>query len=315
MTRDDVMAFLRENAYPYYNDEKSYSKGSWENKYFVAFLQSLPDEVLAQVTNQLLLDENCPRLLFYKAEKILSVKVENRNAGYTTAHLLRLYKNKKSGKVSLSLKELMRRFRSESQDVQRIILRAFLCGGKKEMEWAGRYLRNHWIKAMAPLVAKRWRETHNHVLAFVALSHMPPAFLLEEQEALADAVGYVYVCARLGKVNGFHFDSDRLSIPDYFYVTAKLDAGHSQNINSQIALEYLMDEYFEDMTNFYTEELCRLFGSMGTLGMSEALMKALPLTRKKEKEDMEFSQLIEGDGPVPPSDFSTDDLDLGPTPR
>lgn len=297
------MTFLRENAYPYYNDEESYFKGSWENKYFVAFLQSLPDELLAQVVNQLLLDPNCPRMLFYKAEKILSVKVENRNAGYTTAQLLRFYKDKKSGKVTLAIKELMRRFRSESQDVQRVILRAFLCGGKKEMEWAGRFLRGHWIKSMSPLVAERWRETHNRILAFVALRHMPTAFLLEEQKALADAVGYVYVCARLGNVNGFHFDSDRLTIPDYFYVSAKLDVGHSPNINSQVALEYLLDEYLEYETCFLTDALCRLFWSMGKMGMSDALMKALPEIRRKEKEIMEFSFLIDGSGPIAPTDL------------
>lgn len=282
MTRDDVMAFLRENAYPYYSNEESYYKGSWEDKYYTAFLQSLPDELLAQVGSQMLLDRKCPKKLFYKAEKILSVKVENRNATYSTAKLLRLYKDKKSGKVSLAYKELMRRFHSESQEVQRVILRTFLCGGKKEMEWAGRFLRDHWIKAMTPLVAKRWRATHNRILAFVALRHMPTAFLLEEQNALADAVGYVYVCARLGNVKGFNFDSDRLTIPDYFYVSVKLDAGHSQNINATIALEYLLDEYLEYETYFFPEDLGRLFWSMGKLGMSDALLKVLPEIRRKE---------------------------------
>lgn len=307
MTKEEVMAFLRENAYPYYNDEESYYKSSWENKYFVAYLQSLPEELLSQVVNQLYLEHNSPRLLLYKAKKILSVKVGSRNAGYTTAQLLRFYKDKKSGKVSMAIKELMRRFNSESQEVQRLILCAFLCGGKKEMEWAGRFLRDHWIRSMSALVAERWRATHNRILAFVALRHMSNAFLLEEQNALADAVGYVYVCARLRDVDGFHFDSDRLSIPEYFYVSAKLDAGHSQTIGSKAAMEYLLDEYFEYTPYFSTNELCRLFWALGTLGMSEALMKALPEARRKEKEATEFSFRIDGSGPIEPEEFLFDE--------
>lgn len=152
MTRKDIMAFLRENAYPYYQDADIKHIGEWQDKMYNALFQSLPAAILAEVTNQLMLEQGCPQSLYKKARAILSRKVELINEQVPTQELLRLYQDKNSKKVNWAMKELMRRFRGEDQDKQRQILRAFLYGGKKEMEWSGRRLRYNWIPSFASIV-------------------------------------------------------------------------------------------------------------------------------------------------------------------
>ncbi|MBO4568652.1 MAG: hypothetical protein J5674_01505 [Candidatus Methanomethylophilaceae archaeon] len=299
MTCNDIMAFLRENAYPYYCDTDSFEKGSWQDRYFNALLQSLPEETLAQVGNRLVMDPSCPRILFLKAEMILTVKVEGRHAALTTRTLLRYYTDKKSRKVSMAVKELMRRFPSETQESQRTILRAFLSGGRKEMEWAGRHLRDHWTRSLSGPVAERWKATRNPVLGQVALRHLPTAFLLEEQEALAEALGYAAVCARLGSHPAFRLDSARLTVPEYFYVMAKLDAGRSEAVNVPLVMEFMLDEYLDEGERLSPGERDRLLWSMGRIGMTEALMKVLPELRRREEEERSLDRIVFGDQDSP----------------
>ena len=206
MTSNDIMAFLRGKAFPYYEKGGPYRKHSWQDRLFTAFLQSLPEERLEGIMPQLDELSGCPYLLRAKAGRVLSVKKEAGRPFISTSALLRLYEDKNSGKVSMAARELLSRFRSESEEKRRRILRAFLRGGKREMEWAGRWLRYNWSGSLSKLVAERWRATHNRYLGLAVLRHMPASFLLEEQEALADAVGYDLVWGRIGNKKGFRLD-------------------------------------------------------------------------------------------------------------
>lgn len=295
MTRYDIMAFLRENAYPYYQDAEDIHVGEWQDKMYNALFQSLPDAELADVTNRLQLESECPRSLFYKARAILSRKVDLKDADVPTQKLLRLYQDKSSKKVNWAMKELMRRFRGEDRDKQRQILRAFLCGGKKEMEWAGRRLRANWIPSFSTLVGERWKATHNPILAYVVLRHMPSAFVLEQQEELAAVTKYAYVCARLGNVNGFHLDSERLTIPEYFYVMAKLDIGHSPMVNAPVVMEFMLQEYLDEENMLEDEDVKTLLWAMGKLGMTEAIIQFRPEFEKRLKRAEERNRLFFGD--------------------
>lgn len=296
MTRNDVMTFLRENAYPYYQDAEVMHLGEWQDKMYNAVFQSLPESLLAEVTNQLLLERDCPKVLFNKAQAILSRKVELKSATVPTRELLRAYQDKGSKKVSWAMKELMRRFRGEDRETQRKILRAFLQGGKKDLEWAGRQLRDNWIPSFAPLVAKRWKETHNRILAFVVLRHMPLSFVLEQQEELASATTYAIVCARLGFVKGFRLDSERLTIPEYFYVMAKLNASQSQVINTPVVIEFMLQEYLDEENQISEEEIKTILWAMGKLGMTEGIFRFKPVFDRYMKMNEEQSRLFWGEG-------------------
>lgn len=291
MTRYDIMAFLRENAYPYYQDPNAMRAGEWQDKMYNALFQSLPDEMLAEVCEQMLL-EKCPRSLYYKANAILSTKIELRDAHVPTSVLLRLYQDKNSKKVNWAMKELMRRYRGEEQDKQRLILRAFLCGGKKEIEWAGRRLRVNWIPSFASLVGECWKATHNTILAYVVLRHMPSAFVLEQQEELAEVTKYAYVCARLGNDPAFHFDSERLTIPEYFYVMAKLNASHTPMINTSVVLEFMLQEYLDEEVDLEAEDVKTLLWAMGKLGMTESIIRFRPEFENRLKKCEEQNRLL-----------------------
>ena len=211
---DDARAFLRDNAYPYYANKTTAVSKDWRDKLFLALLHSFPTEDLRILSLELGHDSECPELLRLKVKGVLKGKEREIYASVTTQELLRSYTDKKSGKVTTSKVELMARFNSECAEEQQLILEAFLQGGKKEMEWAGRHLKYHWVRALEPVLAERWRMTHNPVLAKVVLRYMPDSFIMEEQEHLALKAGYAAVCARLVNVTGFHLCGDRLDTPE-----------------------------------------------------------------------------------------------------
>lgn len=270
------MAFLRGNAYDYYRDTDASRKGEVEDKLYSALFHSLEPEMLADVTNQLLIDHSCPRRLFYKAEKILSIKVFQSGDDVAIDSLLALYNDRASKRVSYAAKEIKRRYPEETHEVQCRILRAFLLGGKKELEWAGRRLRDHWVEALAPLVCERWEATHDSILAYAVLRHMPTEYVLRQQEALESVVEYAYVCARLGNETGFEIDDARLKLPQYFYAIARSE----KYVNPGILITKLRKwNGKEEMTR---DECGLLLWALGKLGLTDEVMRLLGEARERE---------------------------------
>ena len=268
MTLIEILAFLRENAYPYYARRKHDFDDEWQDGAYRALLHSLSTEDLVLLIRMMERENVCPLTLLYKARGILKSKYRAQLDAIPTSTLLKWYIDKKSKKVGLATQALKTRFPKESVEGRRTILKAFLQGGIKELEWAARYLRRHWIRSMSPLVASRWQSTPNPILAQVVLKHLPDAFVLAEQDRLAEAAGYAYVCARLGKRKDFTIDSNRLSTPDYLYVLAKSGA-KNMDVNS---LEARINDYIDEGDWLSPQELHILLWALGKLALPETII-------------------------------------------
>ncbi len=265
-TTEQFITFLLTEAYPYYGSE-DYVKGSFKDRRLVAAMQSLSFEDLAEVWRYLECDLDCPRVLYYKFLQIIKGATERTEDKTPVTSLLKLYSGK--GSRQAAARQMKRRYGDMSQEDRRRVLLAFLTGSKKEREWAGRHLRDEWIEAFGPVVEDAWKKHHDRALAFVVLRRLPDSFVLEQQVELAEAAGYIYVCARLGSIKGFKVDTSRLSVPQWFYAMAKSRAEVSEDAVKGCLKEYLADEYFDP------QEVNLLLWAMGRLGMTDELM-ALP---------------------------------------
>ena len=263
-TVEEIQSFFAENLYGHYAaaDDKLIQSEVWD-KFSSALLHSLSDGELIILRDKMQEDGNCPGRLSYKTSAILDRRM---NADIKTSTLLRLYSNKDSKRVSFAAKELKRRYPMLSQEKQRSVLRGFLMGGKNERTWAARRLRWQWIEAMGPLVARRWEETHEELLAYLVLRYLPAKYVMAQQDQLADVVDYSYVCARLGNEPGFVMDESRLSVPEYFYAVAK--SGFPVN---RAALQARLDAYLNS-DNVREDQTGLLLWAMGQLHMTEPLI-------------------------------------------
>lgn len=287
-----IIAFLKENAYPYYTDKNPLSIRDWQDKSYLALMHSLTCEELSDLMISLETDGYCPSTLYYKAKGVMKAKDREQKATIPTSKLIGWYTDKKSGKVAMSTKELMVRFPRECVENQRDILEAFLAGGKKEVEWTGRRLRDRWFNALSGSVAACWKRTHNPVLALAVFKHMPTSFILSEQEELESATKYAYVCVRLGNEEGFHMDYNRLSIPDLLYVWAKWDIGKSPNINIPYLGDILLQEYFDEEYDIPSETIGLILWSLGRLGMTDTILRIKPELMRRQKEKDRFDSLL-----------------------
>lgn len=265
-TTKQFITFLLTEAYPYYASE-DYVKGSFKDRRLVAVMQSISFEDLAEVWRFLECDPACPRALYYKFLQIIKGAAERAEDKTPVASLLQLYSGK--GSRQAAARQMKRRYDDMSQEDRRWVLLAFLGGAKKEREWAARHLRDEWIEAFGPVVEDAWKKHHDRALAFVILRHMPDAFVLEQQDELAEVAGYLYVCARLGSVKGFKVDASRLSVPQWFYAMAKSGAKDSKEVMKCRLEEYLASGSFDP------EDVNLLLWAMGRLGMTDELI-ALP---------------------------------------
>ena len=277
-----IEAFLQENAYPYYAGRKDGEPNDWQDSMYRAILHSLSMEELSLVIGCWEQDEECPQELYYKAQGILKFKQRTLGlSNISTPTLLRWYSDKKSKKVSVSAKELTVRFGRETVENRRAILKAFLAGGKKEIEWAARYLlRAPWSRSMTGLVKDVWRKTHNPLIAQVVVKYLPMGFVQAEQDALSEDIGYVYVCTRLGASKSFVIDETRLSTPEYLYVLAK--CGRWADMD---AVENRLNEYLNEGGWVSSRDIGLVLWALGRLkcltgqdrpGLAELIIKLKP---------------------------------------
>lgn len=224
MNTDTILSFLREKAYPAFNVKKVRDIPGMIRRLVGSVLDSFSKEELEELLDSLHRDHNAPEYLKDDVQWYLTrspkEKVVRRNEPVT--RLLAWYTDKKSKKVSTSANELKRRFSGQSFAVQKTILKTFLQGGRKEMEWAGRYLRDNWIPPFRDIIIDKWKETRNPLFANIILLHFPDEVVFRNRKDLAEDAGYAYVCARLGNMDGFTIDESRLSPAEWFYVMAKL---------------------------------------------------------------------------------------------
>lgn len=219
-----LWSFIREKAYPAFNVKSIREIPGMTRRLVGSILDSLGEDELEELLDSLRQDQYAPYYLVEEVQWYLTrspkEKVVQRNEPIT--RLLAWYTDKKSKKVSTSSAELKRRFSGQSFAVQKTILKTFLQGGRKEKEWAGRYLLGNWIPSFRDLIIDKWKETRTPLFANIILRHFPDKVVFQNREDLAEDAGYAYVCARLGNMDGFTVDESRLSPSEWFYVMARL---------------------------------------------------------------------------------------------
>lgn len=224
MKTDIILSYLREKAYPAFGAKYAHEIPRMTCRLVGSLLDSMSEEELVELLDGLRQDQDAPDYLVGEVRWHITrapiTKKVLRNE--PVSRLLGWYNDKKSKKVSSSAAELKRRFSGQSFSVQKTILKTFLQGNRKEMEWAGRYLRDNWIPTFQGLIIDKWNETRLPLFAYVIILHLPDEVVFQNREELSNDAGYAYVCARIGNMEGFTIDEGRLSPSEWFYVMAKL---------------------------------------------------------------------------------------------
>lgn len=275
---EEIYEYLRTYAYPYYENAPGYYKLDMEDAAFRGVLDSLLIEELKELQSKMEGD-NCPYRLFLKVKGLIKKKECEKMQSIPTVCLLDWYVTNSRPFKSKAVDEIKKRYRNEELEMKCAILKAFIEGRVKEMEWAARQLRDGWIESFADLVRQRWEQTHNQLLGYVILRHFPDSYILEQQEELAKATSYAYVCARVGTWPGFTIDIKRLSIPDQFYVAAKLGLPVKSENMEKLLMKYMRGSFVSPL------DFRLICWSLGKLGMTYLLMRCGIKLIKNNKQD------------------------------
>ena len=263
---DEIYEYIKTYAYPYYNNVSSYYKLDMEDSAFRGVLDSLSIEELKQLLPRMEGD-GCPYRLYLKVKGLIKKKDCEGIRLIPTKSLLDWYSDRKRMYRSQASAELIRRFHEEELAVKCAILKAFIEGNVKEMEWAARRLRDSWIESFTPYVRNRWEQSHNPLLGYVILRHFPDSYILEQQKELAAATKYSYLCARVGSYPEFVIDTSQLSIPDQFYVAAKLNLPVKTENMEKLLHKYMRGSFVSPI------DFSLICWSLGKLHMTYLLMR------------------------------------------
>lgn len=271
-----------------------------QDKLYTAILKTIPKDKLSEIAKELRYDQDAAVSLVRKIEWMSEDhprKQKVKNESLTT--LLKLYLNKRSKKVRYARQCIKDRFDKQSYRDQNRILRAFLSGPAIDCDWAGRILRDNWRKEMKDYVGDAWVRTRRQILAYVILRYFPNSYILQEQDSLSDVVEYHYVCARIGNEPGFFIDESRLTIPNLFYVMAKL----GRTIDSE-DMEKKLYDFLLNYDGYYDQVFLRpsfscipgwdrMVWAMGVLGMQDSLIRLLEFENKVKASQLDDNCNIE----------------------
>lgn len=144
--------------------------------------------------------------------------------------LIRLFRDKKSKKVTYAKEKLKERYAYQSHATQRKIVDAFLDGAMSDRKWAYNILYGNWDNHFAGKIDALWQKQPEEACRRVIVQHMSEEYLLQHQEAWKTcysdsfrscSAAYKYVCIRLADNPAFKIDNDRLCEGDYYEVKAK----------------------------------------------------------------------------------------------
>lgn len=263
---DEIYDYLRQYAYPYYEGARGSYRLDMEDSAFRGVLDSLSIEELNELYSKMDGD-GCPYRLYLKVKGLLKRKESDKIQLIPTVCLLDWYVTNSRPFKAKAIDELKKRYSNEEHGMRCDILKAFMAGRVKEMEWAARKLRDNWIESFTEPVRQRWEQSHNQLLGYVILRHFPDSYILEQQEELAEATKYAYVCARVGSTPGFEIDTNRLSIPDQFYVAAKLDLPVKSENMEKLLNKYMRESFVSPI------DFGLICWALGKMGMTYLLMR------------------------------------------
>lgn len=146
-----------------------------------------------------------------KKQDFLKIREEQRlYRNETVKDLLKLYIDKKSGKVVDSRKKLQRRYVSMSYKEQVPVMKAMLQGAKTDREWCYNILRKHWSDDFEKDVLSLWEEYHEERCGWLITKNCSVDVLREHIDDLDYDSNYYGLCKRLITEDWFHVDKERL---------------------------------------------------------------------------------------------------------
>ena len=134
------------------------------------------------------------------------------------ATLMKNYKNKESGKVSVSRTEIKRRFAYLDWKDQKKILDVFLDASPTDREWAYARLLDYWDDSFEPKIRALWETYHEPRCAWSVIGHSPEDYIEMQMDKFTDARSYYFICLRLALNPDYEIDKKRLSPTDYLAV-------------------------------------------------------------------------------------------------
>lgn len=175
-------------------------------------------------------------------KKHLPRKVES------TSALLRLYTDKKSGRVTYARKELKKRFETQPYKVQKQILKAFLYGSRDDRIRTFWYLRKHWDNYFYEDVKYLWELYHEEDCQLVIIKHFPMEYVYDNLKYLDSRDNYTHLCIKLIHHPLFHIDKSRFSFlfdnnadVEYLFILALSNSQCEKGMATRILYEQIVE--------------------------------------------------------------------------
>lgn len=153
--------------------------------------------------------------LYNEIEIVLNANQLQKNE--PISNLLKQFTDKRSGKVAISRPKLQDRFDKQDFHSQRIILKAFLAGSKRDRVWAYKKLKRNWDAFFADDIKALWEKYHDKDCERVVIQFLPTDYIIENLPLLDSDENYSWLCTRLINHTQFQFDKKRFSKCDHIY--------------------------------------------------------------------------------------------------
>ncbi len=169
----------------------------------------------------------------------------------STARLLALFLDKKSGRVIDARNELLRRYEYLSRQDYKKMISALLRGTKTDRSVAYKCLLRRWDDSFLSEIQMLWEKYHEERCKWLVLKYFPTEYIWLHLKELDDGTtNYIYICQRLANYPQFVLDRERLEEEGrgeypYLYVMATAGA----KMDGREALEILFFHIAQEVSN------------------------------------------------------------------
>lgn len=132
-----------------------------------------------------------------------------------TIKLLKVFQDKKSGKVIESRKILRDSFYFLRRKDMLLVLKAFLNAGKIDMDWVSLRMQKLWFPELMPLLKKRWLSVQAKEVALFIIHNTSRDYVLSQKHLLIKTLGYYQYLVETAPWGEDKIVSPSLNLPDY----------------------------------------------------------------------------------------------------
>ena len=132
-----------------------------------------------------------------------------------TIKLLKVFQDKKSGKVVESRQILRDSFYFLRRKDMLLVLKAFLYGSKADMDWVSLRMQKLWFPELMPLLKKRWLSVQTKEVALFIIHNTSRDYVLSQKHLLIKTLGYYQYLAETAPWGEDEIVSPSLNLLDY----------------------------------------------------------------------------------------------------